>query len=258
MNVRGEVIGVNVAIFTGQEDVRFWQGIGLAIPANEAREVFEAIVLGRPLIRGYVGLEVENITRNYAIALGLNSTQGALITNVVKDSPAEGAGLKPGDVIVKFDGKAANSAEDTLTRIRSKKAGEVAQLTVIRKGQSMEAAVQAIAKSDTNTLKLRSDIAANGQSIAEALGITVGNLTPAQRAAVGLPETTAAVVITEVKSESQAAKRFRPGDLIHRINQDPVTDVATFYDLLGYLPQDKTTVMVLSRDGQIIRAFLNP
>jgi serine protease Do len=258
VNVRGEVIGVNVAIFTGQQDVRFWQGIGLAIPANEAKEVFEAIVLGRPLIRGYIGLEVENITRNYAVALGLNSTQGALITNVVKDSPAEVAGLKPADVIVKFDGKAAKTAEDTLTRIRSKKAGEVAQLTVIRKGQSMEAAVEAIAKSDTNTLKLRSDIAATGQSIAEALGITVENLTPAQRTAVGLPEATAAVVIKDVKADSQAAKRFRPGDLIHRINQDPVGDVATFYDLLGSLPQDKTTVMVLSRDGQIIRAFLNP
>ncbi|NLT69330.1 MAG: PDZ domain-containing protein, partial [Verrucomicrobiaceae bacterium] len=176
VNVRGEVIGVNVAIFTGQQDVRVWQGIGLAIPANEVKEVFEAIVLGRPLIRGYIGIEVDNISRNYAIALGLNSTQGALITDVVKDSPAEGAGLKPGDVIVKFDGKTTKSAEDTLTRIRSKKAGEVTQLTVIRKGQPIEAVVQAIAKSDTNTLKLRSDIAANGQSIAEALGITVGNL----------------------------------------------------------------------------------
>jgi len=258
VNVRGEVIGVNVAIFTGQQDVRVWQGIGLAIPANEAKEVFEAIVLGRPLIRGYIGVEVDNISRNYAIALGLNSTQGALITNVVKDSPAEVAGLKPADVIVKFDGKVANSAEDTLTRIRAKKAGEVAQLTVIRKGQPMEAAVQAIAKSDTNTLKLRSDIAATGQSIAEALGITVSDLTPAQRTAVGLPETTAAVVIKDVKADSQASKRFHPGDLIHRINQDPVTDVATFYDLLGSLPQDKTTVMVLSRDGQLIRAFLNP
>ncbi len=258
VNVRGEVIGVNVAIFTGQQDVRVWQGIGLAIPANEVKGVFEAIVLGRPLIRGYIGIEVDNISRNYAIALGLNSTQGALITDVVKDSPAEGAGLKPGDVIVKFDGKTTKTAEDTLTRIRSKKAGEVAQLTVIRKGQAMEAAVQAIAKSDTNTLKLRSDIAANGQSIAEALGITVENLSPTQRAALGLPETTAAVVIAEVKPDSQAAKRFRPGDLIHRINQDAVTDVATFYDLLGSLPQDKTTVMVLSRDGQLIRAFLNP
>ena len=258
VSVRGEVIGVNVAIFTGQQDIRVWQGIGLAIPANEAKEVFEAIVLGRPLIRGYIGLDVDNISRNYAIALGLNTTLGALITNVVKDSPAESAGLKAGDVIVKFDGKPSKTAEDTLTRIRAKKAGEMVKLTVIRKGQPIEAVVQAIAKSDTNTLKLRSDIAANGQSIAEALGITVGNLTPAQRTAVGLPETTAAVVITEVKADSQAAKRFRPGDLIHRINQDPVTDVVTFYDLLGALPQDKTTVMVLSRDGQLIRAFLNP
>jgi len=258
VNVRGEVIGVNVAIFTGQQDVRVWQGIGLAIPANEAKEVFEAIVLGRPLIRGYIGVEVDNISRNYAIALGLNSTQGALITNVVKDSPAEVAGLKPADVIVKFDGKVANSAEDTLTRIRAKKAGEVVQLTVIRKGQPIEAAVEAIAKSDTNTLKLRSDISATGQSIAEALGITVSDLTPAQRTAVGLPATTAAVVIKEVKSDSQAAKRFLPGDLIHGINQDPVTDVATFYDLLGSLPQDKTTVIVLSRDGQLIPAFLKP
>lgn len=258
VNVKGEIIGINVAIFTGQQDVRVWQGIGLAIPSNEVREVFEAIALDRPLIRGYIGLEVDNISRNYAIALGLSSTQGALITNVVKDSPAEEAGLKPGDTITKFDGKPAKTAEEILTRIRSKKAGEIAQLTVIRKGQPIEAGVRVIAKSDTNTLKLRSDISANGQSIAEALGISVGNLTPAQRTALNLPETTAAIVITDVKTDSQAAKRFQPGDLIHRINQDPVTDVTTFYDLLGALPQDKTTVMVLSRDGQVIRAFLNP
>lgn len=258
VNVRGEIIGINVAIFTGQEDVRVWQGIGLAIPANEAKEVFEAIVLGRPLIRGYLGLEVDNLPRNYAIAMGLSSTQGALITDVSKGSPAEEAGLKPGDVILKFDGKAVRNAEEALSRIRGKKSGEVADLTIIRKGQPMEAAVTAIAKSDTNTLKLRSDIAASGQAIAEALGISVANLNASQRAALGLPEGAPAIVITEVKAESQAAQRFQRGDLIHRINQDGVTDVATFYDLLGDLPQDKTSVMVLSRDGRLIRAFLNP
>jgi serine protease Do len=258
VNVKGEIIGINVAIFTGQEDVRVWQGIGLAIPANEAKEVFEAIVLGRPLIRGYLGLEVDNISRNYAIALGLSSTQGAVITDVTKGSPAEEAGLKPGDVIVKFDGKAIRTAEETLSRIRGKKAGEVAQLTVLRKGQSLEAAVKAIAKSDTNTLKLRSDIAASGQAIAEALGISVANLNGQQRQNLGLPDGAAAILITDVKSNSQAAQRFQAGDLIHRINQDPVNDVATFYDLLGSLPQDKTSVMVLSREGRVIRAFLNP
>jgi hypothetical protein len=61
-----------------------------------------------------------------------------------------------------------------------------------------------------------------------------------------------------VKSDSQAAQRFQAGDLVHRINQDPVNDVATFFDVLGSLPQDKTSVMVLSRGGRLIRAFLNP
>lgn len=258
VNVRGEIIGINVAIFTGQQDVRVWQGIGLAIPSNEVREVFEAIVLGRPLIRGYLGLELENITRNYALALGLGSTKGAVITNVVAGSPAEEAGLKPGDVILKFEGKEAKSAEDALARIRSKKAGETAKLTIVRKGQILEPVVGVISKSDPNTLRLRSDIATNGQSIAEALGITVSNLTAEQRLSFGLKETTPAIVITDVREGSQAEQRFQPGDLIHRINQDPVTDTATFFDLLGSLPQDKTTVMVLSREGRLIRAFLNP
>ncbi len=258
VNVRGEIIGINVAIFTGQQDVRVWQGIGLAIPSNEVREVFEAIVLGRPLIRGYLGLELENISRNYAIALGLSSTQGALITNVVDDSPAEESGLKPGDVILKFDGKDIKTAEEALSRIRNKKSGEVADLTIVRKGQVMETGVTAIAKSDTNTLKLRSDISASGKTIADALGIEVADLTPKQRNALGLPENAPGVVISSVKPGSQAEKRFRAGDLIHQINQDAVTNTSVFYDLLGSLPQDKVTVLVLSREGRMIRAFLNP
>jgi len=258
VNSKGEVIGINVAIFTGQQDVRVWQGIGLAIPANDVREVFEAITLGRPLIRGYIGLELGNISYNYALALGLSGTQGALITNVVKGSPAELAELKPGDVIVSFDGKETKSAEDALTRIRSKKSGEVAKLVFLRKGERLETGVSVIATSDTNTLTLRADISANGQSIAEALGITVGDLTPEQRTAAGLNPNLAAVLITSVKPGSQAEQRFRQGDLIHQINQDTVTDVAKFYDLLGALPSDKTTLMVLSREGQVIRAFLNP
>lgn len=257
VNVKGEIIGINVAIFTGQQDIRVWQGIGLAIPSNEVREVFEAIALGRPLIRGYFGLEVDNIARNYAIALGLKSTQGALITNVVKGSPAEEAGLLPGDAIVKFDKKAVKTAEDTLSRIRSLKAGEVATMTVIRKGEALETSVKAIAKSDTNTLKLRSDISATGHSIAGALGITVANLSSQQRTALGLSEVDPAIVITKVNPESQAASRLRPGDLIHRINQDAIANVDAFYDLLGSLPRNKATVMVLSRDGKVYNAILN-
>ena len=258
VNVKGEIIGISVAIFTGQQDVKVWQGIGLAIPANEVREVFDAIVLGKPLIRGFIGLELTNITRNYAIALGLNSTQGALITNVVKGSPAEAAGLKPGDVIVKFGGKDAKNAEDTLARIRARKSGDKVPITIIRKGQPMGTEVEVMSKSDTNTLKLRSEISANGHAVADALGITVSNLTPEQRVALGIAENEAAILISNVKRESQAAQRFRRGDLIRRLNQDPVDSVETFYDLLGDLPKDKTSEIILTRNGRLIRAFLIP
>lgn len=258
VNVHGEIIGINVAIFTGQQDVKVWQGIGLAIPANEARAVFEAIVYGKPLIRGYLGISLTDLNRNDAIALGLSSTKGALITNVEKGSPAELAGLKPGDVIVKFDGNETLNTEETYSRIRKKKKNEAAGITVARKGQLIQLTAYAMSKSDTNTLKLKSDITASGQSIADALGIVVRDLTRKERRAFGLSDNDPAIIISEVKPGSQAEKRFLPGDLIHRINRDSVHSSAEFYDLLGSLPQDKASIMVLSRNGRGITAVLNP
>ena len=256
VNIRGEIVGINVAIFTGQQGVKVWQGIGLAIPANEAREVFEAIVYGRPLIRGSLGLSLDNVTRNYAIALGLNSTKGALITNVEKGSPAEIAGLKPGDVIVKFDDKDTKDADDAYSRIRAKTESETAEITIIRKGQLMTATSTVMSKSDTNSLKLKSDITTSGQSIADALGIVVRDLKPQERQALGLRKNDPAILINDVKPGSQAERRFLPGDFIHRINRENIHSVAKFYDVLGSLPQDKASLMILSRDGHRITAVL--
>jgi serine protease Do len=208
------------------------------------------------LIRGYFGLELENITRNYALALGLRSLEGAVITNVVEGSPAEAAGLLPGDVITKIGGKATKSAEDTLARIRAMKSDESSKVTIIRKGKLMEASVVAMAKSDTNTLRLKSDILTNGQSIVDAIGIKVKDLTAQQRNAMGVGPEYPGILVSYVQEGSQAEKRFQAGDLIHQINRTPVTDVATFYDLMGSLPSDTVTVLTLSRDGRVIQAYL--
>ncbi len=258
VSVHGEIIGINVALFTGQQNVKVWQGIGLAIPANEAKAVFEAIVYGRPLIRGYLGVSLSDLNRNYALALGLKNTNGALITNVEKGSPAEVSGLKPGDVIVKFDGKATKNASDTYARIRAKDKDEKVVLTLIRKGKALSVTAVVMSKSDTNTLKLKSDITASGQSIAEALGIVVRDLTEKERSSLGLSQSDPAIIIASVKAGSQAEKRFLPGDFVHRINRDNVHTAAEFYDLLGSLPQDKRSIMILSRNGHRITAVLNP
>ena len=258
IDIHGELIGINVAIFTGQQNVHVWQGIGLAIPSNDVREVFEAIAHGQPLIRGYLGLELSNLSPRIARGLGLKSARGAIVREVMKDSPAEAAGALPGDLILKFDGREANSAEETLQRIRKKNSGDEVALTILRQGKLKSLKAVIAERPDTRSLKLRSDITASGQTITEALGISVRDLTPAERQAVGLDAKSPAVIISKVSAGSQAATSFAAGDLIHFINRDPVSSVETFYDLLGSLPQDRQSVMIMSRKGHRIQAILNP
>jgi serine protease Do len=258
VDARGQIIGVNTAIFTGQQDVRVWQGIGLAIPSNEAREVYEAIAFGKPLLRGYLGIELSDLTRYQAAMLRLGTTAGALVTDVAEESPAASVGLLPGDVIVTFDGTQVKSAEDVLQRIRLKKSGAQVKVTIIRQGEPKDLSMTVAERPDTTTLKLRSDITASGQSISETLGVTVRDLTQAEREAFSLQPKDPAIVIADVKANSQAARRFLPGDLIHMINRDPVHSTAEFYDLLGSLPKNEQSVIILTRRGQRFYAVLNP
>lgn len=258
VNIRGEIIGINTAIFTGQQDVRVWQGIGLALPSNEAREVFEAVVHGKPLLRGYLGLELSDLSRYVAYRLDLRTTRGALVLAVAENSPAAKAGLKPGDVIAAFNGKEVSSASETLRRIRKMKAGAGAKLTVVRKGEVMELESVIAEVPDATSLELRSDITSSGQSIAKELGITVRDLTKSEREAFGLSGEDPAVIISDVESGSQAAQRFRPGDLIHAINREPVRSKAEFFDKLGSLPRNEESVLILTRRGQRFYAVLNP
>ncbi|MCB1078382.1 MAG: trypsin-like peptidase domain-containing protein, partial [Verrucomicrobiae bacterium] len=258
VDARGHIIGINTAIFTGQQDVRVWQGIGLAIPSNEAREVYEAIAFGKPLLRGYLGIELSDLSRYQAAGLRLRTTAGALVTDVAKDSPAAAVGLLPGDVIVTFDQAEVRNAADALQRIRLKKSGAKVTATVIRKGEPKDLTMVVAERPDTTTLKMRSDITASGQSISENLGVTVRDLSDSEREAFGLKPKDPAIVISDVKPDSQASQRFLPGDLVHMINREYIHSTAEFYDRLGSLPKNEQSIIILTRRGQRFYAVLNP
>lgn len=139
------------------------------------------------------------------------------------------------------------------------KAGAKATLTVIRKGQPVDLELTVAERPDTTTLQLRSDITASGQGIAEALGLVVRDLTPTERQTFGLRDEHPAILISDVKPNSQANQGgLRPGDLIHAINRDPVHNTAEFYDLLGALPKNRNSVIILTRQGRRIDVYLNP
>lgn len=258
VNVHGKIIGVNVALFTGQQNVRVWQGVGLAIPSNDVREVFEAIVHKKPLIRGYLGVDLAEITPYIARQVGLTHTNGGLVSKVAKKSPAAKAGLRPGDVILSIDGRPSASAVELINKIRSKDAGSTLSLEILRDKKIEKLSAVVSEKPDNTSITMRGDTSASGQSLTVELGIIVRNLKPGEGVTLGLAPQTSAVLITEVDPNMPAAKRLRKNDLILSINRSAVRNVDELYQLLGSLPAKQQSVMTLARDGALFYAVLNP
>lgn len=135
VNIRGEIIGVNVAIYRGDENVRAWQGVGLAVPANDAKAVIDAILSeSKGSSSGYLGLELSAESVAIDAALGTSRT-GAFVTDLDPDSPALAAGINPGDVITALNGRAFESPRELLAEIRKLSPGARAALTVFRDGR---------------------------------------------------------------------------------------------------------------------------
>ncbi len=153
VNVHGEILGINVAIYRGDENVRAWQGVGLAVPAKDVQAVVQAVLKmeastqpGKPEVKevvpGYLGIEVAAEPVRLDRALGLGGGVGALVADVVADSPARAAGIKPGDVIVAFGGRSLVSPQELLKQIRSLPAGEGVEVDIVRGSQKVTLTVR--------------------------------------------------------------------------------------------------------------------
>jgi serine protease DegQ len=139
VDAAGNLVGINSAIYsrTGGS-----QGIGFAIPVSIARKVMEQIIKSGSVTRGWVGVEVQDLTPELAESFSLKSTEGALIAGVLKGGPADVGGIRPGDILVAVNGQAVADSASLLNLIASLKPGDDARLTVARKQQSMELKLQ--------------------------------------------------------------------------------------------------------------------
>ncbi len=142
VNIRGEIIGVNVAIYQGDQNVRAWQGVGLAVPANDAKAVVDAILRQAPAVStGYLGLELS--AEAVLLDRGFGGARlGAYVTDLDRGSPAEQAGLAPGDVITALNGRGFASPADLLKAIRALSPGSEAKVSVVRDGRVVEVSVR--------------------------------------------------------------------------------------------------------------------
>ena len=248
VNLRGEVIGINTAIATSAGQ---FAGVGFAIPSNLAREVMSELIKTGKVRRGFLGIGIQNVDEDLEHQFGLPDTNGALVSQVNKNSPADKAGLKVGDVVVRYNGKKVEDTQHLRNLVAATAPGERAELTVVRDGKERSFKITvgelATAKNETGGGGGESE---EQKSASSDLGLTVAPLTAAAAKQYNLDENDKGVLVTDVEDGSPAAEAdLRPGDLITEIDRQPVTSMAEFRDALARA-KDKESVLILAkRDG---------
>jgi len=240
VNLDGEVIGINTAIFTRNGG---YMGIGFAIPINMAKAIKNQLIKTGSVTRGYLGIIIQDLTPELKESFGLGDLKGVLIAEVTKDSPAEKSGLKHGDVIVEFDDKPVKNVSAFRNRVSLIAAGSKEKIIILRDKQSMVLNVT-IGKLPGNDLV--ADAASH--TLAE-LGITVQNLTPDLADKLGyLGEK--GVVVTQVNPGTIASMAgLRPGTLIQEVNRKQVQNINEFKQALTQNGEEKL-ILLHVRDGE--------
>ena len=222
LNTRGEVIGINTLIVT--QGLPQSAGVGFAVPINVAKEILPQLRERGKVVRGWLGVQIIPLTEDLAKTYRRSDAKGAAITDVTDASPAEKAGLKPGDVVTGVDGRPVNDNNDLSRYIASKAPGETVRLQVVRDGDERTVSVT------LGTFPEQTEEGDDEQASGKAeLGMTLRNLTPDIAERLEMPRGSKGVVVTDVEAGENAEDAgLQRGDVIVSVNGSPVDDVDTF------------------------------
>jgi len=245
-DTEGKVVGVNTAIFSPSGGS---VGIGFAIPSNIAKQVIAQIEDHGSVERGWLGVKIQTVTPAIAEAVGLGKPRGALVAEVVPQSPAAKAGLKQGDIIVGFAGKAVADMRALPRLVAAARANSTVDVEVWRKGKTERFAV-AIAELKPQTMAAaESPSTQPGSAKSDALGATLATLTDQMKAQLNLPSDTRGVVITDLDPQGRAAEKgLRVGDVIERVGSQAVQAPADVTQALK-AAKGKSALLLINRGG---------
>ncbi len=246
-NLDGEVIGVNSQIYSRSGG---YQGVSFAIPIDVAMDVVEQLKTGGKVARGWLGVLIQEVTPELAQSFGLDKPHGALIGQVMADSPAQGAGVKTGDIIIAFSGQPVQHSSDLPLMVGRTRPGTLVPLTVIRDGKEHTLTVQI--KDLPEEVKSQQAIAE--PSARNRLGLMVAELPPDQR-----QKGDQGVLVKNVEEGAAASAGIQPGDIIVRVNHQEVSDVGQFTELVKALPAGRPIPVLVKREnGALFLALTLP
>jgi serine protease Do len=248
VNLQGEVVGINSAIFSRSGGNI---GIGFAIPINLAKELIPQLKDKGKVTRGWLGVYIQKVTPDIAESLKLESPHGALVADVMEDTPAGQAGIQVGDVITEFDGHPVKESTDLPLIVARTPIGKSAEVKLMRDGTPKTVTVK--------IGELKEEEVAVAQGGAGELGLAVQNLTPEIAESLGIDAKTKGVVVAGVEPGSPADEAgLQRGDVVLEVNREPVPNEGAYRKALKKMDKGKSVLLLVRRGDNTIFMALKP
>ncbi len=251
LNIRGEVVGVNTAIYSDSRQSGNI-GIGFAVPINSVRNLLPQLRTGK-VTRGMIGVTVQSVPRDALDEFGLKERKGALVGSVSPNGPAAKAGFEPGDIILEINGKPVPDRDELVQTVVALKPGTTVPVKVLRNKQEKTLNVtigELDLESEGGQQALEGE---GGEDTSEGFGIALGNLTADRARRLGVPSGTTGAIITDMDPNGSAARAgLRPNDVILKVNRVDVDSAAAAQRELQKVPAGGTAFLLIWRQNQEI------
>ncbi|MBK8815248.1 MAG: DegQ family serine endoprotease [Methylococcaceae bacterium] len=240
-NMDGKVVGINSQIYSRTGG---YMGLAFAIPMDVVMNVVEQIKKGGKASHGWLGVQIQDVTRQLAESFGMKKPQGALVSKIIPSSPAEKAGLQIGDIITEFNGQPIEKSADLPPMVGMTPINQNAKLTIIRQGdtETIEFKVGLLPDEEIKPVLSKAETKPSNK-----LGITVIDITDEQRET--LENVKNGVLVQDVDNGSGADAGIQPGDVILRIQNNVVRNVSDFDKIIKNLPVGKSVAVLIQRRG---------
>lgn len=256
VNVRGELVGINTAIFSQSGGN---MGIGFAVPSNMAQSIMGQLVQTGKVVRGWLGVSIQELTPELASQFGITETKGVLVSDVMDDSPAKKAGFERADVILEYDGKPMDSPTHLRNAVAQTPVGKKVVVKVIRDKKAKTIDLTIVEQPKSMTQSGEEDGGDSSTPIGILSSLDVRDLNEELTSRYGLKSSERGVVVVRVKAGSTAEEMgVREGDIVLEVNRQGVTSVKVFERIANKLPKEQAVLLLLKRQGRTIYLTLRP